>query len=357
MKVWHAGVVALAVVAAGCGGGKAELREPAPEAVHARVAAAQKVNLPARLELYGTVEANRVAAVSSRVMATVTAVKVQAGDSVKRGQVLVEIDPDTARAQEAQARGALAQAQAALQLSQRNLERFKALHEKNAASQLELDMAQMHFEQAQGAVNQAQGAVDAAASVAKESTVVSPFDGHVVAKMAEVGDLAAPGRPLMTVESATGRRLALAVPESVAGSIKVGQTMDVTIDSMPQLGTVAGRVEEKTPGADPASHTFVVKVGLEGAEVPSGVAGRAGVTTGTREAVAVPRDAVVSHGGVELVVVRDADGKARSRAVTVGEGLDGGRVEILSGLDGDETVLVGLSQAPADGAPVEEVQS
>lgn len=347
------GVVTLA--AGACGGGKSE---PTAELkpVAARVAKAEASSQPQRVELQGTVEAERSATVSSRVMATVTGVKVRAGDVVQAGQVLVEIDPQTAQGQEAQARGALAQAQAALSLAERNLERFKALQAKGAASELELDMARMQFDQASGAVQQAKGAVEAASSVARESRVVAPFAGRVSAKLVEAGDLAAPGRPLVTIESATGRRLALAVPESVVAEagLRTGTQVAVRIDALSGAGESTGTVSEMSPGSDPMSHAYMVKVELGGVEVATGLSGRAWVATGTRPVVTVPREAVVQQGGLAMVAVRDAEGKARSRAVTLGESLPNGRSEVLSGLAGGEDLLVGLSVLPADGTPVEE---
>ena len=137
--------LAVAVGVAACGGGHEASGTRAPEPVSARVATVRAIDLEQGVELYGTVEAARSAAVSSRVMATVTAVPVRQGDTVRAGQVLVEIDPETARGQEAQARGALAQAQAALALAARNHERFKALAASGAAAELELDMARMQY--------------------------------------------------------------------------------------------------------------------------------------------------------------------------------------------------------------------
>jgi multidrug efflux system membrane fusion protein len=322
--------------------------------VSAEVAQATRVELPQRLELSGAVEADRVAAVSSRVMAAVTAVRVKQGDTVKKGEVLVEIDPDTARGQVAQARGALAQAQAGLTLAERNYSRFTNLVDKHAASQLELDMARMQYEQAQGAVKQAEGAVEAATSVARESTVTAPFAGRVTAKLAEVGDLAAPGRPLIILESLQGRRLVLAVPESSASAVKVGDRIDVRVDALPDLGEQTGAVVEKSPGADPTTHTFTVKVRLGSASVPSGLSGRGWIRTGSRRAVVVPASAVVQDGGVAMVVTLDEHGLARSRAVTVGSPVAGDRLEVLSGLSGNEQVLVGITSIPRDGAEIVE---
>ena len=351
------GIGVVAMAAAACGGGAPRAQEASPP-VRAKLAKAELVGAPQRVELYGTVEALRQAAVSSRVMATVVAVHVKSGDAVRAGQLLVEIDPQTARGQEAQARGALAQAQAALALAERNFRRFDTLAGKGAASELELDTARMQYEQAKGAVQQGEGAVESAASVARESRVVAPFAGRVAARLVEVGDLAAPGRPLVVVEAAAGRRLVLAVPETAvaAAGIQPGTVVPVRIDALSGRGELRGKVAEMTPGADPASHTFTVKVEIEGAEVPSGLAGRAWLPGAERSTVGVPREAVLASGGLSMVAVRDGAGKAHTRAVTLGSPLPDGRVEVLSGLSGGEEVLVGLAALPQEGAPVEEAE-
>jgi RND family efflux transporter MFP subunit len=340
---------------AACGGShktppKAEALAP----ISASLATAQLRETPKRMELYGTVEAGKSAVVSSRVMASVIAVRVKAGDTVALGQLLVEIDPQTAKGQESQARGALAQAKAGLSLAEKNYERFKALAKTGAASDLELDMARMQYEQAVGAVEQGDGAVSAASSVSKESRVVAPFAGRVSATMVEPGDLAAPGRPLVMVESTAGRRLVLSVPESlvVASGITIGKPVDMSIDSKAAMGSIKGTVIEMSPGADPASHTFTVKVEFPGANVPTGVSGRAFLETGTRKAILVPANAVLNQGGLSLVVIKDEAGKARSRAVTTGQASGDGSIEILSGLQGNETVLTMLAAIPPDGSPV-----
>ena len=334
------------------GGGKTAGETAAPAPVTASLARAEARELPQRIELSGTVEAGKSAMVSSRVMAAVVAVPVKEGDLVAQGQLLVEIDPQTAKGQESQARGALAQAKAALALAERNWQRFQALQKSAAASELEVDMARMQYEQAKGAVEQATGAVEAASSVARESRVVAPFAGRVARKMVDPGDLAAPGRPLVVVESTAGRRLVLSVPESVAvaSKLKTGALLPVSLDAMPDA-TLAGRVVEMSAGADPASHSFPARVEVSEAQVPTGVTGRALLETGRRTAVVVPAAAVLRQGAMSLVVVKDEEGKARTRAVTLGT-RDGDLVEVLSGLKGGEDVLVGLAQAPADGAPV-----
>ena len=344
--------VAGALALSACGGGHKAGDVATPDPVSASLAKAEVREVPQRIELSGNVEAGKSAMVSSRVMASIVTVPVKEGDLVAQGQLLVEIDAATAQGQESQARGALAQAKAGFALAERNYQRFQALQKSGSASELELDMARMQYEQARGAVEQATGAVEAASSVARESRVVAPFAGRVARKMVDPGDLAAPGRPLVMVESTAGRRLVLSVPESVAVSAKLrnGMTLPVTLDAMPGA-PLTGRIVEMSAGADPASHSFTARVEIEGALVPTGVTGRATVETGRRSAVVVPASAVLKQGGMSLVVVKDEQGRARTRAVTLGS-RDGDAVEVLSGLKGGEELLVGLSAAPADGAEV-----
>lgn len=340
---------------AACGQSHPDGPSVQPTQVRAQTSQVEILQIPTEVEVQGTVEASQVAAISARVMAMVTAVHVKAGEQVRHGQLLLEIDPQASKGQLAQAQGALSQAQAALALAERNYARFKALADVRAASDLEVDMAKMQYEQAAGAVEQAQGAVASASSVAGDARVTAPFAGQVAQKMVEVGDLAAPGRPLMMVESVAGRRLVIAIPDSLMqlAQLRTGDSLPVRIDSRPDLGTLQGTVAEMTPGADPGSHSFQVKVDLPLADLTTGSAGRGRIQTDTRPAIAVPDDAILQQGGLSLVVIRTADGVAASRVVTVGRELADGKVEILSGLTGDETVLTGLTTIPPSGAQVE----
>ena len=352
-------MLSLATLAGACAPHETPTGEPETAVERARLATAERLEAPREVELYGTVEAERIAAVSTRVMAMVTAIRVRTGERVRRGQLLIEIDPQASQGQLSQAQGALSQAQAALDLAERNFERFQALSGADAASELELDMARMHYEQAKGAVEQAEGAVAAASSVAADSRVVAPFAGRVYRRMVEVGDLAAPGRPLLMLESDGLRRLRLAVPESLAveTGLAEGDPVTVSVDSRADLGRMWGSVVERTPGADPASHSFEFKVTLPVEDLPTGTAGRAWVESGREARVVVPADTLLRRGGVTLVAVRTDDGLAATRVVTVGASDADGRVEVLSGLAGGETLLAGLGAPPPAGARVEAVDA
>lgn len=336
-----------------CGSHDAERAEAELAPVAVSLATVERSTEVRNIEVRGIVQPARQAFVSSRVMGPVIAIRARAGAEVAAGQTLVEIQPEAADGQLAQASGALAQAKAALSLAERNYTRYKALHADSAASDLELDMAQMQYEQAEGAVKQAEGAVRAATSVAAESEVRSPFAARVVKTMVEVGDLAAPGRPLVQVESRGGQQIWLDVREADIQRLTVGDEVGVSLDARPDLGVITANIREIVPSADPATHTFTVKADLGGLEVPSGLSGRATIPGDTGDRILAPASAIHHRGGLELVVVRSDDGTARTRAVTTGSELADGRVEILSGLEAGDEIAVDLAAPVADGTPLE----
>ncbi len=355
MNVTNLLIPALVTAAAlvGCGHEPAELAPADRPAITVKVSPVEVVTSQKSIEVYGIVQPARQSFISSRVMGPVVAVRIQAGDQVRKGQALIEILPQTIDGQVAQAKGAKAQAEAALALAQKNYTRFENLHEQDAASDLELDMARMQFEQAKGAVSQANGAVQSASSVANEAIVKAPFPARVVDKMVEVGDLAAPGRPLVRLESLTGRKVWLTIREADIGRITKGQELALRFDTRPELGNVPGIVDEIVSAADPATHTFTVKVSLSNVDVPSGLAARALLPGDETSRMAVPSSAVFYRGGLELVVIRDQDGTARTRAVTTGSKISDDLIEILSGLSENDEVVIDAPGPVADGTPVE----
>ncbi len=337
----------------GCQSTESERSEATFEPIQGHLVSVERIREGKAIEVYGIVQPTRQSFVSGRVVGAVVAVLVEAGDVVSKGQELLKIQPELIEGQVAQAKGALAQAQAAYSLAEKNYQRFRNLHKKQAASDLELDMARMQFEQASGAVEQARGAVSSASSVAEDAVVRAPFAARIVDKLVEVGDLAAPGRPLVRLESLSGRKIWLTVRERDIRLLTKGQTLRVRFDSRSDLGVVPGVVGEIIPAADPATHTFSVKVSLGGIDLASGSSGRAEIPGELVERLVIPIAALHRRGGLELVVIRDEAGKARTRAVTTGRLLNGERVEVLSGLDEGLQVVVDAPGPVADGTPVE----
>lgn len=352
-KIFSAVAIAVLGSVFGCGHDAAKTSEPSLDPLTVSTVDVDTVIQATTIEARGTVHPARQATVSSRVTGPVLQLHVGAGSKVAKGQILLEIQPEASQGQLAQAQGALAQAEAALALSERNYERFNALYAEKAASELELDTARMQFHQAQGAVAQAEGAVRSAASVADEADVKAPFAGRVLDTLVEVGDLTAPGRPLVMIESIAAKQIWLTVRAQDAVLVAVGDELPVRIDARPDLGSVIGTVVEIVPAADSATHTVTVKVDLGDTDVPSGFSGHATLMGATSERLVIPASALHRRGGLELVVVRAPDETARTRAVTIGEMLSDGRIEVLSGIDAGESVVVDAPGPVTDGTPLE----
>ena len=180
--------------------------------------------------------------------------------------------------------------------------------------------------------------------------VVAPFDGVVTRKWADVGDLASPGKPLVDIEDPSQLQVWADVPDNLTSEVRPDENLDVRVDGLDNQ--LAGTVAEISPAADPITHTFRVKVNLPVTPgLKSGQFARVEVPAGESRTMFVPDAAVVQRGELEILFVI-ADGHAHLRLVKTGRHLDG-RMEILSGLNAGETVVMQGASQLTDGQPVE----
>jgi RND family efflux transporter MFP subunit len=343
-------LIALASVAAS--DRRHDTGEPDGPAVVVHTVVAEPGAVGRTVEAVGSLHGAREAVLSAKVMGAVLEMRKQAGDPVKRGEILVVLDDREVAGNIGQAEGALAQAAAAASLAEANLRRYEQLFARGAASQLELDQARFAHETAQGAVRQAQAAVETASSYRSYARMPAPFDGHVVDRMAEVGDLAAPGRPLMKVEDTRHLRLFVSLPENETATATAGAAVEIVVPSLPGRSWT-GTVTEVVPAVDPATRTMLVKIDLPAdAQLRSGLFARARFAAGERQALRVPRDAVVQRGGMQGVFVADGD-RASFRLLVLAESTDAGHVEVLSGLVAGDRVVLHPPATLTEGARIE----
>jgi RND family efflux transporter MFP subunit len=183
-----------------------------------------------------------------------------------------------------------------------------------------------------------------------ETRITAPATGVVVDRRVEPGDLAMPGQPLLVLDDPRAYRLEAEVGESAVGRVRVGQRVPVVLDSLGR--TLEGRVVEIIPASDPSSRTVTVKLDLPvDPELRSGLFGRARFPAGERQVLVVPSSALVERGQLTAVYVVDDQAIARLRLVTAG-GRHADRVEILSGLDAGERVVVEGASRVSDGSRV-----
>jgi RND family efflux transporter MFP subunit len=211
--------------------------------------------------------------------------------------------------------------------------------------------------QALARIDQAKADVAGSQVYSSYSRIAAPIDGVVVSRQADVGYMAAPGAPLLTIENVSDYRLEAAVRESQINRIHLRDQVRVQIDALGQQ-ELPGTVVEIVPAADPASRTYLVKISIVlpvGSQqiIRSGLYGKARFITGQMQAMTIPRKAVVERGQLTSVYVVDQSGIARTRLVQTGK-IYNDRVEVLSGLrEGEQIVTEGVANVN-DGNRVRE---
>jgi RND family efflux transporter MFP subunit len=286
-----------------------------------------------------TIEAVRQATVSSQISGTVTQFFVDAGDRVKRGQLLARIDTRETDAQVAAQRANVAQAEAALVQAKQNFERTQSLVKQNFVSQSALDKADADLKSAQAAVEAARAGTAQAITARSFADVRSPIDGVVSRRLMEIGELAAPGRPMLDIHDPTALRAVGSVPQFVLARVTHVDKANVSLPTLNQ--TIAATRVTVLPAADPRLLSTQVRAELP-AKLPDGVmpgtVAKILLPTGTSTKLVMPAAAVVRRSELIAAYVVGADGTPQLRQIRIGEPVEGGQIEVLAGLAAGERV-------------------
>lgn len=280
----------------------------------------------------GTVRASRRAELSTRLAGRIESVRVRAGDAVRSGQLLLTLE----RAAQSAAEG---QAESALELATANLRRLERLHRDSAAPLVQLEAARNAFAQAQGQVQ-------AVRADLAYTDIRAPFDGRIASRLADPGDLAGPGQPLLIVEDASRREIVATLPDELRERVRPGQELAVELGDGRRR--ITARVLAVVTGADPRSPTVELRLaGPPG--LTSGLAAVAEIPTAGRAALVVPSSAVVERGQLQGVFLFAPDSTLRLRWIRAGR-VRGDSVEVVSGLvEGDLVAL--RAEGARDGLP------
>ena len=313
----------------------AEQNQTESPSVAIRVDTVERKSRAATEDVVGTVRPKLSAVIEAKVSGRIEQMLVVPGQRVKAGEKLAQLD-----AHEIQSR--LDQATAARQQAESDLKRFTALLEQKILSQSEFDSAQSKFRIAAATETEAKAMLD-------YTQIAAPFAGVITRKLADVGDLAVPGKPLLQMENPDTLRLEADVPEALIGNVKLGDKLAMRIAAV--TSEIAGTVAEMSPTADPNSRTYLVKLDLPAAPgLRSGQFGRVSVPMSEASAIRVPASAVIQRGQMELVFVL-ASNHAQLRLVKTGSRI-GDEIELVSGLDSGEQVVTAGGSALKDGQPV-----
>jgi multidrug efflux pump subunit AcrA (membrane-fusion protein) len=341
----------------------------------------------------GTVKSRTSTTLSSKIVGKILAMYVREGSEVQAGQVLVELDDSDIAAQARRAEAGVREAESAIpevdraiaaahaaqaaaeaqrDLAAATLFRYQRLLERKSVAPQEYDQVVARHKAAVAEVERAAAEVQALLAKRQQAQahietaraelasvrvmqgyakIAAPISGVVAVKHADVGSLAAPGVPLLTLEDSRRYWLEVAVPESQSAGIRRGQSLPVEVEAAGVSSPAV--VSEIIPSADPTTRTTQVRLDLPASpRLRSGLFGRAWVPVGRRRAIQVVREAIVERGQLQGVYVIGQDNIARFRLVRTGA-TGHGAVEILSGLTGGEPVVVAGTERVTDGARIE----
>ncbi|HSO17987.1 MAG TPA: efflux RND transporter periplasmic adaptor subunit, partial [Desulfosarcina sp.] len=292
-----------------------------PKTIRASTRVARLVRQPYFYEAVGTVQARQTMTLSSKLMGTVKTISVSEGDRVHAGDLLVVLEQtqvdaglrqseaalEEARRAHSAARSGKEAAAAEAALAKATFERYQQLIKTDSASRQEFDEVKSRYEETRAAlsradsmmsaaaqrVNQAEAALTSAKATRADASISAPYEGTVITKHVEPGDLAAPGTPLLTLEGIDSFRVDLILPETYLNAVTPGNAVDISIPNL-EKASVQGIVEAVMPTADTASRSFTVKLSLPpGLPVHTGTFARILIPVAEEGRLLIPPSAVV----------------------------------------------------------------
>jgi len=341
-------IVMTGVVLAGCGDkikpGVHEVKREQVTGIKSEVLKPSEVD--EYFETTGTVRAKTSSVIASRMMGTVTSLRVKEGDRVSAGQLLLAIDDsDVAQRVKAAEKG-LEGAKQHQSLSDITYQRYKKLYDEKALAGQELDQIETQKKVADIEYERAKAMLAEARVYQGFTRITSPVSGVVTEKKIESGSMAVPGMPLLTVEDNSAFRVEVNADEKLAGRLSAGMAVSVFIESLNR--ELAGKVAEIVPSIDPMTRSFLVKIALIDKDLKNGYYARVSIPVGKKQSLLALKKAVVEKGQLTGVYTVGKNSVITYRLIRVGK-LYGDRVEILSGLNPGDTVIVDGVEKAVDG--------
>lgn len=288
----------------------------------------------------GVVEAVRQSTVSAQISGRVVEVNFDVGDRVEKGQVLLRIDAREVTQALAGSQAQVEQAQAVLARAKAEYERTRLLISQKFVSEAALDKAAAEYKAAQAQLANTLAGAGQAATTKGFATIVAPYAGVVSARHVELGEMAVPGKPLMTGFDPASLRVVASIPQYKLSSIGAGASASVEIPAFKQW--VKAQSVTVLPISDP--HTLTTRARLDLPAMPAGVFpgmfARAHFIVGRAMKLVVPAEAILRRSEVTAVYVVNAKGTPALRQVRLGEAAGQDGIEVLAGLKPGERVAL-----------------
>jgi RND family efflux transporter MFP subunit len=299
----------------------------------------QSSDIDVNAEFSGEVRARVESRLGFRVGGKIVSRKVDVGTVVKRGQVLMELDPQDLKLSQAQALAALRAAETSRDLASAELKRYQELRDKNFVSQAILDAKLSAAKSAQAQVDSAQAAYRGMSNQAGYATLESDIDGVVTAVDAEVGQVVAPGTPVVRVAKTDEKEIVFGVPEDKVDTLREIPDVHVRLWASPDK-SVPGKIREISPVADPSTRTYAFRVSIPASmsEAKLGMTALVAFASRTPQPqIKVPLTALFHEKAATSVWVVE-NGAVRLVPVTV-SGVSGNDIVLGSGVKPGQTVV------------------
>lgn len=306
------------------------------------------------LSVSGKIQASKSVDLSTRMMGHVKKVYVNVGDNVKKGQLLVSINNTDLQAKKAQVTAGITKAKTAFKNAEKNYNRFKNLFASESVTQKEMDDMTANYEIAKAgleAANQMKNEINAQFTY---SNITAPFSGVITSKNIENGNMASPGITLLSLEVPNDFEVITMVPETEISQIKKETKVSVLVNSIGK--TVKGKVTEVSISAKNTGGQYLVKIDLDKTKTPilSGMFSTVQFPVERKEKsllVLIPTDAIVRNGQLSGIYTVSQSNTALLRWLRLGRTY-GDKVEVLSGLNSDESYIVSAEGKLFNGAKI-----
>ncbi len=366
-------ILSLAVILAGCSSKKPIVQ--APQAVQTQRMQSEPVT-SGGFRFSAVVSPDAQAPLSFRIPGYVTALKqvrgedgrmrdLAEGDRVGKGSVLVRIRSTEYQDKVRQASSQAAAAEAVAQKAKFDFDRATRLYGSQSLTKPDFDAAQAQYDATQSELRAARATTSEAEIALRDTSVVAPFDGDIVKKSIELGSFVGPGAPVFVVAKTDVVKVVIGVPDTAVQSIKLGQTVDVSVDAFADRSFKA-RISRVASAADPRTRNFEVEVAIPNRDhvLKVGMIGSLQLATAEaaekpKSSLQVPLSAIVQSPegkyGVFVLSNSGAAQIARLRTVEIGM-VNGSEMSVVSGLAaGDEVITTGANLLK-DGQRVEVVK-
>lgn len=298
----------------------------------------ERTTVPVFESATGTLEAKHAGDITAQIQARIKAIHVKSGDTVKPGDLLITLDDETIAARTAQARANIDALDARLAGASAHYRRTQQLYSKESATRADLDAARSDYESLKSEKAAAQSQLTEASHTQDFGRIRATFPARVIDRHAEPGEIAYPGKKLLTLYDPAALRIEAYIRESVAVGLQVGQTLEAGIEALKL--TVPATIEEMVPAANPDARNFLIKMRIENRPgLYPGLFIRIRIPQGEEQVLAIPQGYVRQVGQLDVVWVFK-NGYIERRFIRLGQPLSDGRIRIISGLaNGEQLVL------------------